>query len=248
MTCLPRTPHVTSNTLDWRPGPRKGQPAGADRGGPRDRAGRGAACRGAPHQGSRARDAAKCPRRGRSRPITPSAPSRTRTGSSSRLWKRGSYVVLPVLLPDGDLDWASYEGPDSLAPGPTRAAAAGGAGPRPGHRGPRGHRSRTRACRRRRREPARPGRRILRPGARPGRRPGADDRAALRRRTAAITCRLSRTTARSARSCGPRTGYSRGCPALAPRWLAPRATGGAPRNQRPLSAVILSSRLPRVLT
>ena len=34
------------------------------------------------------------------------------------LWKRGSYVVLPVLMPDGDLDWASYEGPDSLAPGP----------------------------------------------------------------------------------------------------------------------------------
>jgi 5-formyltetrahydrofolate cyclo-ligase len=34
------------------------------------------------------------------------------------LWKRGSYVILPVLLPGGDLDWASYEGPDSLAPGP----------------------------------------------------------------------------------------------------------------------------------
>jgi 5-formyltetrahydrofolate cyclo-ligase len=34
------------------------------------------------------------------------------------LWKRGSYVVLPLLLPDGDLDWASFEGPDSLAPGP----------------------------------------------------------------------------------------------------------------------------------
>ena len=33
------------------------------------------------------------------------------------LWKRGSYVVLPVLRPDGDLDWASYEGPDSLVPG-----------------------------------------------------------------------------------------------------------------------------------
>ena len=33
------------------------------------------------------------------------------------LWKRGSYVVLPILLPDGDLDWASYEGPDSLAAG-----------------------------------------------------------------------------------------------------------------------------------
>jgi len=34
------------------------------------------------------------------------------------LWKRGSYVLLPVLLADGDLDWASYEGPGSLAPGP----------------------------------------------------------------------------------------------------------------------------------
>jgi 5-formyltetrahydrofolate cyclo-ligase len=34
------------------------------------------------------------------------------------LWKRGSYVLLPLLLPDGDLDWASYEGPDSLAPAP----------------------------------------------------------------------------------------------------------------------------------
>lgn len=32
------------------------------------------------------------------------------------LWKRGSYVLLPVLLPDGDLDWASYEGPESLRP------------------------------------------------------------------------------------------------------------------------------------
>ncbi|WP_396451855.1 5-formyltetrahydrofolate cyclo-ligase [Actinomadura sp.] len=33
------------------------------------------------------------------------------------LWKRGAYVLLPLLLPDGDLDWASYEGPDSLVPG-----------------------------------------------------------------------------------------------------------------------------------
>jgi 5-formyltetrahydrofolate cyclo-ligase len=31
------------------------------------------------------------------------------------LWKRGSYVLLPVVRPDYDLDWASYEGPDSLA-------------------------------------------------------------------------------------------------------------------------------------
>ena len=34
------------------------------------------------------------------------------------LWKRGTYVLLPLLLGDNDLDWASYEGPDSLAPGP----------------------------------------------------------------------------------------------------------------------------------
>jgi 5-formyltetrahydrofolate cyclo-ligase len=34
------------------------------------------------------------------------------------LWKRGTYVLLPLLRADRDLDWASYEGPDSLAPGP----------------------------------------------------------------------------------------------------------------------------------
>jgi 5-formyltetrahydrofolate cyclo-ligase len=34
------------------------------------------------------------------------------------LWKRGCYVLLPLLRADWDLDWASYEGPDSLAPGP----------------------------------------------------------------------------------------------------------------------------------
>ncbi len=34
------------------------------------------------------------------------------------LWKRGTYVVLPVLREDGDLDWASYEGPDSMVAGP----------------------------------------------------------------------------------------------------------------------------------
>jgi 5-formyltetrahydrofolate cyclo-ligase len=34
------------------------------------------------------------------------------------LWKRGTYVLVPRLLPDGDLDWASYEGPESLTPGP----------------------------------------------------------------------------------------------------------------------------------
>jgi 5-formyltetrahydrofolate cyclo-ligase len=34
------------------------------------------------------------------------------------LWKRGGYVLLPLLRPDADLDWASYDGPDSLRPGP----------------------------------------------------------------------------------------------------------------------------------
>ena len=34
------------------------------------------------------------------------------------LWKRGCYLLLPLLQPDGDLDWASYEGPESLVPGP----------------------------------------------------------------------------------------------------------------------------------
>jgi len=33
-------------------------------------------------------------------------------------WKRGTYVLLPLLRDDYDLDWASYEGPDSLAAGP----------------------------------------------------------------------------------------------------------------------------------
>ena len=34
------------------------------------------------------------------------------------LWKRGTYLLLPLLRADSDLDWASYEGPDSLVPGP----------------------------------------------------------------------------------------------------------------------------------
>ena len=51
------------------------------------------------------------------------------------LWKRGTYVLLPLLLPGGDLDWASYEGPDSLVAGPARAAAARRAAPRDGRRG-----------------------------------------------------------------------------------------------------------------
>jgi len=33
------------------------------------------------------------------------------------LWKHGATVMLPVLREDYDLDWAVYDGPDSLAPG-----------------------------------------------------------------------------------------------------------------------------------
>lgn len=32
------------------------------------------------------------------------------------LWKRGTYVLLPVFLPDGNLEWAVFDGPDSLVP------------------------------------------------------------------------------------------------------------------------------------
>ncbi|GAB3207421.1 5-formyltetrahydrofolate cyclo-ligase [Marinactinospora thermotolerans] len=32
------------------------------------------------------------------------------------LWRHGVYVLLPIFLPDGGLDWAVYEGPDSLSP------------------------------------------------------------------------------------------------------------------------------------
>src|SRR5204862_6228792 len=39
-------------------------------------------------------------------------------GLEYALWKRGTYLRLPLLRPDGDLDWASYEGPDSLVAGP----------------------------------------------------------------------------------------------------------------------------------
>src|ERR1039458_6924267 len=41
------------------------------------------------------------------------------------LWKRGTYVVLPVLRSDGDLDWASYEGPESMVPGGRRVLETG---------------------------------------------------------------------------------------------------------------------------
>ncbi len=33
------------------------------------------------------------------------------------LWKHGATVMLPVLREDDDLDWAVYDGPDTLAPG-----------------------------------------------------------------------------------------------------------------------------------
>ena len=85
------------------------------------------------------------------------------------LWKRGGYVLLPLLRPDADLDWASYEGPDSLRPGPRGLAEPS--------EPPRGMDAVTRADlvlgarpgRRPWRRPARPRRRQLRPRPGPGR-------------------------------------------------------------------------------
>ncbi|HEY3683774.1 MAG TPA: 5-formyltetrahydrofolate cyclo-ligase [Streptosporangiaceae bacterium] len=39
------------------------------------------------------------------------------TGLAYAMWKRGTYVLAPRMLPDRDLDWASYEGPDDLRHG-----------------------------------------------------------------------------------------------------------------------------------
>jgi len=63
------------------------------------------------------------------------------------LWKRGAYVLLPVLRPDLDLDWASYEGPDSLRAGP-RGLAEATTAPWPGsaRRSPRSRSSTTPSC------------------------------------------------------------------------------------------------------
>jgi len=46
------------------------------------------------------------------------------------LTARGTRIVLPVLLPDGDLDWAAYTGADGLLPG--RMGLLEPAGPRLG--------------------------------------------------------------------------------------------------------------------
>ena len=32
------------------------------------------------------------------------------------LWKRGTYVLLPMVRSEGHLDWSSYEGPESMTP------------------------------------------------------------------------------------------------------------------------------------
>jgi 5-formyltetrahydrofolate cyclo-ligase len=51
-------------------------------------------------------------------------------GLLDRLTAAGKRVVLPVLLPDGDLDWAVYDGPTSLVP--ARLGLLEPAGPRLG--------------------------------------------------------------------------------------------------------------------
>ena len=79
------------------------------------------------------------------------------------LWKHGATVILPVLCEDHDLDWAVYDGPDSLAPG-----RYGVLEPIDARRGVAA--IRTAALVRRRPilgDTAGQGRRLLRPGARP---------------------------------------------------------------------------------
>ena len=96
------------------------------------------------------------------------------------LWKRGAYVLLPLLLPDGDLDWASYEGPDSLPARRARADGAGRAAAWRGRRVQRGPGAGARAGGGSFRAAAGPGRRFVRPRAGPGRCAGTDGCAAVR--------------------------------------------------------------------
>ena len=153
------------------------------------------------------------------------------------LWKRGSYVVLPVLLPDGDLDWASYEGPDSLAPGPRGLLQ-----PAEPVRGP--------ATVARADVVLVPALAVDARGYRLGRGGGSYDRALARVGgqvpTIALlyddellpTCRPSRMTSGSGWPRGPGRALDRDCPP---------PTAGGPRNEPPAGAVILSSLLVRVL-
>ena len=90
------------------------------------------------------------------------------------LWKRGTYVLLPLLLPDGDLDWASYEGPDSLRPGPRGLMEPDRAGAWGGRRVQCRSGAGARAGRGSFRAAAGPGWRLVRPRAGPGRCAGAD--------------------------------------------------------------------------
>ncbi|WP_067508683.1 5-formyltetrahydrofolate cyclo-ligase [Actinoplanes sp. TFC3] len=50
-------------------------------------------------------------------PGLPEALRRVPTAGRTRA-HRTATVLLPVLLPDGDLDWAQYDGPGSVRPGP----------------------------------------------------------------------------------------------------------------------------------
>ena len=108
----------------------------------------------------------------------------------------GKRVILPVLLPDIDLDWGTCARRDRAGAGPARAARAGR--PRSGSTRSRpptwcscpGSRSSAD------RDAARPGRRLLRPGAGPG--PGRHaHRDLLYDDEVGSTCRPTPTTARS---------------------------------------------------
>ena len=140
------------------------------------------------------------------------------TGRPARRAARrsGKRVILPVLLPDLDLDWAVYDGPDSLAARPPRAARAGRAAARRSTRSPAPTWCWSRGSRcDRTGDAAGPRRRLLRPGAGPG--PGRHVRlrAALRRRGRSTRCPPRRPTTgavdrRSATPAGHHAGSPRG--------------------------------------
>jgi hypothetical protein len=215
VTCLPRTPHVTSNTLD-RPARPQERPA-CGGGSPRP----GDACRTRsepPRGASSGTTCLRCrkwPRRGPSRPITPSAPSQTRTASSSPCGSAAATWSFPCCFPTATLTGRPTRDRTRSLPGPWGCCSRWSP---PAARAP----WRARTSFSYPRLPSTPqgtgSAGAADPTtARPGRRAGADDCAALRRRTA-----RSRAC-RAARPPGPR-----GRPPLARPHLAVSGISGSP--------------------
>ena len=113
-----------------------------------------------------------------------------------RLHAAGKRVILPLLRPDNDLDWAAYDGPDGLRT--ARRGLLEPAGP------PLGREALTTAdavlvpgiAVGQRRDPARSRRRVLRPGAGARARPGPSSACCSTPRRSWTACRATTTTGR----------------------------------------------------